>query len=306
MVEFLEAFHGSLPFLAASGPVTGDVVSTAPMSPAVVVALCVVAGIATWLLLPGRKEIAIRRIGGAILLATGLILSAILVRWASAWGGMGFYFWAFAGLAIFASVRVVTHTKPVYSALYFVLTVFATAGLFVLMWAEFMAAALVLIYAGAILITYVFVIMLASEAATGTVGSAADQAGAEHDIEARSPFLASVVGFALAGLLIFLVTDKGSQLPVPEQRSLDVSLGSAQDLGKNLVDENAINVQLSAVILTVAMVGAITLARRRVMVNRQHGTVESVIGPATPVDDNPHSIPVYGTTNPRHKAYPET
>ncbi|GIW76409.1 MAG: hypothetical protein KatS3mg104_1472 [Phycisphaerae bacterium] len=306
MVEFPEAFYGSMPLLAVSGPVSGEVISTAPMSPAVVVALCVVAGIATWLLMPGRKEVAIRRIGGAILLATGLILSAILVRWTSAWGGMGFYFWAFAGLAIFASVRVVTHTKPVYSALYFVLTVFATAGLFVLMWAEFMAAALVLIYAGAILITYVFVIMLASEAATGSVGSSADKTAPEHDAEARSPFLASLVGFVLAGLLIFLVTDKGSQIPVPEQRSLPDSLGSAQDLGKNLIDENAVNVQLSAIILTIAMVGAITLARRRVMVSNQKGPVESVLGPATPVDDNPHSIPVYGTTNPRHKAYPET
>jgi NADH-quinone oxidoreductase subunit J len=194
----------------------------------------------------------------------------------------------------------------VYSALYFVLTVFATAGLFVLMWAEFMAAALVLIYAGAILITYVFVIMLASEAATGSVGSSADKTAPEHDAEARSPFLASLVGFVLAGLLIFLVTDKGSQIPVPEQRSLPDSLGSAQDLGKNLIDENAVNVQLSAIILTIAMVGAITLARRRVMVSNQKGPVESVLGPATPVDDNPHSIPVYGTTNPRHKAYPET
>ena len=62
------------------------------------------------------------------------------------------------------AIRVVTHPKPVYSALYFVLTVFASAGLFVLLWAEFMAAALVLIYAGAILVTYVFVIMLAAEA----------------------------------------------------------------------------------------------------------------------------------------------
>ena len=82
---------------------------------------------------------------------------------------MGVYFWIFSAIALVGAVRVVTHPRPVYSALYFVLTVFATAGLFVLLWAEFMAAALVLIYAGAILVTYVFVIMLAAavDAAAG-------------------------------------------------------------------------------------------------------------------------------------------
>ncbi len=68
-------------------------------------------------------------------------------------------------------MRVVTHPAPVYSALYFILTVFASAGLFVLLSAGFMAAALVLIYAGAILITYVFVIMLASQASAEAAGT---------------------------------------------------------------------------------------------------------------------------------------
>src|SRR5436305_5171695 len=86
-------------------------------------------------------------------------------RAGTAAGQMNLYFWIFSGVGIVGAIRVITHTRPVYSALYFVLTVFATAGLFVLLWAEFMAAALVLIYAGAILVTYVFVIMLAAEAA---------------------------------------------------------------------------------------------------------------------------------------------
>jgi NADH-quinone oxidoreductase subunit J len=292
--------------VASAGGVAGNVVASAPMAPAIVIALCVVAGLATWLLLPGAREAAIRRIGGAILLACGLVFGAILVRWTSAQGGMSFYFWAFAAIAIFASVRVVTHPKPVYSALYFVLTVFATAGLFVLMWAEFMAAALVLIYAGAILITYVFVIMLASEATTGTVGADADKLAPEHDTRARSPLVAAITGFTVAGLLVFLVLDKSNTIPVAiDRNAASHDLGSAQDLGRNLVEEHAINVQLAGVILTLAMVGAITLARRRVIVAPQDRSIETLVTPGTPVDDNPHSIPVYGTTNPRHKAYPE-
>src|SRR2546421_9650034 len=108
---------------------------------------------------------------------------------------MTVYFWISAAVAVAGARRVITHPRPVYSALYFVLTVMASAGLFVLMWAQFMAAALVLIYAGAILVTYVFVIMLASEAAPA--GAGMRQQLAEHDAISREPVVASAVGFAL-------------------------------------------------------------------------------------------------------------
>jgi NADH-quinone oxidoreductase subunit J len=298
-----------------AGPVLG---------PVVIIGLCVLAGLSTWLLLPSRRDAAVRRIGGVILAATGLIFAALLFRWTVHLGGMSVYFWVFAITALCASVRVITHRKPVYSALYFVLTVFSTGGLFVLMWAEFMAAALVLIYAGAILITYVFVIMLASEAATGAVGSAADSGDKtpEQDGISRDPLLASLVGFAIAGVLVFLITDKLTHLPeqIPQPAITAVvpgvsafnaeSLGSAQSLGQELIEHQALNVQLAGVILTLAMVGAITLARRRVITpdsiqGSGRGIVETVTAPMTPTDDNPHSIPVYGTTNPRQKEYPE-
>jgi hypothetical protein len=60
--------------------------------------------------------------------------------------------------------------------------------------------------------------------------------------------------------------------------------------------------------LTVSMVGAIVIARRRVSDtdDAYEPTAEEITATATPVNDDPHSIPVYGTTNPRQKAYPET
>ncbi|MBC7783595.1 MAG: NADH-quinone oxidoreductase subunit J [Burkholderiales bacterium] len=315
---------------AATGPSAASAI-TSPVSPGAVVALCIVAGLATWLMLPGKREIAIRRVGAVILTAAALISAALLMRWTAAQGGMGAYFWIFSAIALVSSIRVITHTKPVYSALYFVLTVFATAGLFVLMWAEFMAAALVLIYAGAILITYVFVIMLASEAAA--IGAGDNPAGTippEQDGISRSPLLASAVGFVLAGLLVYLILDKRNEIhrDVPHAATVAIvnqsgdtahgdkapgdtghreELASAPALGKELVENHSINLQLSAILLTLAMVGAITLARRRVIVSEQDrlASVETVVVPGTPTDDNPHSILVYGTTNPRHKAYPE-
>jgi NADH-quinone oxidoreductase subunit J len=280
-----------------------------PMAPAVILALCVVAGVATVLLLPSRREAFLRNIGGVVLLATGLIFGALLVRWAggsAAESQTGIYFWIFAAIALVGAVRVITHTRPVYSALYFVLTVFASAGLFVLMHAEFMAAALVLIYAGAILITYVFVIMLAAEAASSRVVS-------DHDTVSRDPVLCCATGFALMGVLLFVIFDKSQAV----QRSGSIGAappvlsGSTQQLGEYLFTNQSINLELAGLILTVAMVGAIVIARRRVAGESIEAldlveTGQVVLGPATPINDDPHSIPVYGTTNPGQKAYPET
>src|SRR3954464_13924103 len=177
------------------------------VNPVVILVLCVVAGVGTVLMLPGRKETAWAKVGGVIALAVCLIFAALLVRYTATQntGGIGVYFWLFSFLAIVGAVRVVTHPRPVYSALYFVLTVMATAGLFILLWAEFMAAALVIIYAGAILITYVFVIMLAQQAQDPTKPLAGL---AEYDLVSRDPLVASAIGFALMGVLLFVIFDK--------------------------------------------------------------------------------------------------
>ena len=78
-----------------------------------------------------------------------------------------------------------------------------------------------------------------------------------------------------------------------------------------LFTNQLINLELAGLILTIAMVGAIVISRRRITDPRITGQQfeqpgEVILGPATPIDDDPHSIPVYGTTNPRQKAYPET
>jgi NADH-quinone oxidoreductase subunit J len=282
------------------------------MAPAVVLILCVIAGVGTVLLLPSRREATLRKIGAVVLLAAGLIFAALLIRWSAstaAAGEINLYFWIFSAIALAGAVRVITHTKPVYSALYFVLTVFASAGLFLLMRAEFMAAALVLIYAGAILVTYVFVIMLAAEASSGAAF------GTDHDTVSREPVLACAVGFTLMAVMLFVIFDKYRTVakagPAPSEQDAIVQ-GSTQLLGTFLFTEQLFSLELAGLILTIAMVGAIVIARRRISVGVEGATAplaadgDVVLGPATPVDDNPHSIPVYGTTNPRQKAYPET
>lgn len=124
------------------------------------------------------------------------------------------YFYLFSSLGIFSAVKVITHAKPVYSALWFVMVVLSSAGIFLLLEAEFMAFAMVIIYGGAILVTYVFVIMLATQtpaeatqfelnkaaATAAESASSSDTAsGSKFNLE---PALACVSGFLLLAVLL--------------------------------------------------------------------------------------------------------
>jgi NADH-quinone oxidoreductase subunit J len=278
------------------------------LSPITILVLCVVAGVGTVLLLPGKRESTIRWLGGLVLLAALLIFVALVVRQGAAMRGEGVYFWLFSGIAIVSAIRVISHAKPVYSALYFVLTVLAVAGLFVLLWVEFMAAALILIYAGAILVTYVFVIMLASQAHSGATGKASE--GAEYDRVSREPALAAAVGFTLMGILLFVIFEKAdgiAQKPLDATPAAAISEGggSVRALGNYLFNDQLLTLELAGVLLTVSMVGAVIIARRYVDEGAAETPPEVIVTPATPLEDDPHSIPVFGTRNPVAKAYPE-
>jgi NADH-quinone oxidoreductase subunit J len=268
------------------------------LHPLAIIAFCTVAGIATAMILPSRRENSFRKIGGVILLAGFLVFAATLIRQAAQQSFADVYFWLFSAIAVIAAMRVVTHSKPVYSALYFVLTVIATAGLFVLLWADFMAIALIIIYAGAILVTYIFVIMLASPP------QAVDVQGQECDEVSREPLVASAIGFVLLAVLMFLIFDKAAplNLPVIDTPNKNITI---RDFGEYLFNSQVLSLELAGVILTMAMVGAILIARRQV--GTESGVQERYQAAASlpDVESDPHTIPIYGTRNPQAKAYPE-
>ena len=130
------------------------------------------------------------------------------------------YFYIFALLGLGAALRVITHPRPVYAALYFILSVIATAGLFLLLSAEFMAFALIIVYAGAILITYLFVIMLATQSAE----EGQEDVLAEYDTAAREPIFATVAGFLLLGVLTVMLFRGATDLAPPQAQSADALL----------------------------------------------------------------------------------
>jgi NADH-quinone oxidoreductase subunit J len=299
--------------VAVSAPMPALILAMASaslLSPVLILLLCLFAGIATVFMLPGHREVTLRKVGGVLLIAIGLIFAASVPSWLPVATGEALYFWIFSAIALGGAIRVVTHARPVYSALYFVLTVFASAGLFVLLQAEFMAAALVLIYAGAILVTYVFVIMLASQATGDGVHM---QKMADYDSHSREPAAAAAVGFALMGVLLFVIFDRAGELTgsvgpvglIPTNTPTVKVTGATQELGMFLFQHQSAQMDVAGIVLLVSMVGAIIISRRKVHLT--HAAMEAVekaeviASPSTPGDDNPHSIGVYGTEGRRVK-----
>ena len=189
------------------------------MAPTALYSACILGALGLYLVVrPGRLERARTRplrVMGAIL---GLAVVGFLIVEAAAAIGTGverpsLFYVIFSGLAIIAAVKVITHNRPVYSALYFVLVVISSAGLFLLLAAEFMAFALVIVYAGAILITYMFVLMLAQQSPSGD-----DPAGQpEYDLNPREPAAGVIVGFILLALLSRMIFDGAGELPPPAE-----------------------------------------------------------------------------------------
>ena len=167
---------------------------------------CIAGAIGLYLLMRGTRG-SVRGIGTIIALG-GLawLLTAIME---SIEGSLGSTIppLLFGTIAVMSAVRVITHRRPVFAALYFVLVVVASAGLFLMLHAEFMAFALIIVYAGAILITYLFVLMLAQQSPT----DATDEGSAWYDRTPREPALAVLAGFILLATLVEAMNNSRAQ-----------------------------------------------------------------------------------------------
>ena len=184
------------------------------MTPTVLYIACLIGAVGLYLMLrPAgvRGSSAMKGLGGLLaIVAFGYIVVA-----AGEVIGDGdqptFFYLLFSAIALAAAVKMITTSRPVYSALFFVLVVLSSAGLFLLLAAEFMAFALIIIYAGAILITYMFVLMLAQQ----SPDPHHPEGRAEYDRNAREPASGAVVGFILIALLSRMIIEGAPALPPP-------------------------------------------------------------------------------------------
>lgn len=211
------------------------------------------------------------RIGSFFGLGGLALLIGLLVANLSPQSG-DIFIYLFGAIALVAAARVITHPVPIYSALYFILVVVAVAALLVLQNAEFTAIALVTVYAGAILVTYLFVIMLAQQ----------DESPV-YDTRAREPFMAVVTSFflmaAVAGHAGELAAPKdagavkvgrsvqvtaGKSVRVNESTTADTERGNTRAIGFAILTQYVVALELAGILLLVSMVGAIAVSRKRV------------------------------------------
>ena len=165
-----------------------------------------------------------------------------------------FVFLVSAAIVLTGAVGVLTSRNPVHAALFLVQTLFGVAVLFVLQDATFLAAVQVIVYAGAVVILFLFVIMLLGV-------DRAENLGVEPIVGQRP--LAAVIGASLMGLLLTLLLVAADGPTGAPGRT--APLGDAGDntrrLGEALFTSHVFAVELTALLLTVAVVGAVVLSR---------------------------------------------
>ena len=162
-----------------------------------------------------------------------------------------------AALMLAGAVGVVASRNPVHAALFLVQTLVGVALLFVLNDAHFLAAVQVVVYAGAIVILFLFVIML--------LGVDKAEELRIEPIFGQRP-LAAVVGVSLAAVLgTVILTGAGVLTGIRRsggERALDGQTTDIERMGRVLFGEFAFAVEITAALLTIAVVGAVVLTRR--------------------------------------------
>lgn len=171
------------------------------------VLICLCGGLGTFLMMPTRRQFAkpafVFAIGLGLVIFSGLNLLTL---------GTGpepivsrTFFYVFGLASVLGGALMITARDPVHSALWFAIVVLSTSGLFMMAGAGFLAAGTVIVYAGAVIVTFLFVIMLAQSGGK-----------AVYDRLARQPAQASLTGFILVWSLLVVIMSDPTYNPVLE------------------------------------------------------------------------------------------
>src|SRR5262245_34798986 len=180
------------------------------------IAVCVTLGrAAIYLMLPRPRPYS--PLWGGVTGGLALVLAGILLIPPAGLSVETVLFYAFSAIAVVFGTLLITQSNPARAALSFALVVLSTCGLFLLQAAPFLMAATTIIYAGAIIVTFLFVLMLAQQ-----------EERSDADWRSREPLLASAAGFILlAGLLVVLLLTYRHPKTEKILAELDDKLGQA-------------------------------------------------------------------------------
>ena len=158
-----------------------------------------------------------------------------------------FYFLSF--LAILSGLMVIFEKNPIHSVLYLVITFFSIAGHYILLNAQFLFAVQIIVYAGAIMVLFLFVIMFLN---------------LNRETEPHKSVYIKIAAVVATGLLLVTMTGalKGTELLLPPAPS-NTNLGLVENLGKVLFTQFLLPFEVASILFLSAMVGAVMLGKKK-------------------------------------------
>ena len=156
-------------------------------------------------------------------------------------------FWILSIIALFSALMVVSSKNPVYSVLWLIITFFTISGHYILLNAQFLAVVNIIVYAGAIMVLFLFVIMLMN---------------LSKDTEPQKSRWLKIAGAVAGGclLLVLVAALRNTEEQMTELATGDIGL--IQNLGKILFTQYVVPFEISSVLFLSAMVGAVVIGKR--------------------------------------------
>jgi len=161
------------------------------------------------------------------------------------------FFYALAGLAIVSALLVITLRNPVHSAISLIVTLLSLAGLYLMLYAPFVAGVQIILYVGGIMVLFLFVIMLVN----------LDRAEREERYSRQWP--AGVLASAVLGALFVFVYVKGSSI-FPQQMVMLPETSNTQQIGLALYQSYMLPFEIASLLLLVAIVGAVVMTKKKI------------------------------------------
>jgi NADH-quinone oxidoreductase subunit J len=190
----------------------------------------------------------------------------------------GLFFYLFAVITIASGIMVISVRNPVHAVLFLILAFFNAAGLFMLLGAEFIAMILIIVYVGAVMVLFLFVVMMLD----------VDFAELRAGFAKYLPIGGLIGGILLAQLVLVMSAwtfATPGALRIVEQIPAADAVTNAEAIGRVLYTKYIYFFQIAGLVLLVAMIGAIVLTlRHREGIKRQNIAVQVARDPATAIE----------------------
>ena len=158
-------------------------------------------------------------------------------------------FWFLSVVALFSAMMVISSKNPVYSVLWLIVTFFAISGHYILLNAQFLAIVNIIVYAGAIMVLFLFVIMLMNLNKEG---------------EPRKNRWLSMAGAVAGGCLLLVLVAALKDTDIKQQQAMvnTGNIGLIRNLGKELFTTYVVPFEISSILFLSAMIGAVVIGKK--------------------------------------------